>query len=68
MSNKQQMRRNRATVQPFLGVRQKCSAITLEDAFRRRYSGFRRVNGNEVVAGSVMDLRGLHSALWHVRA
>jgi len=50
MNKKQQMRWNRATVQPFLDVRTAVLNDTLEDAFRRRYPGFRPANGNEVVA------------------
>ena len=50
MNKKQQMRWNRATVQPFLDVRTAVLNNTLEDAFRRRYPGFRPANGNEVVA------------------
>jgi len=50
MNKKQQMRWNRATVQPFLDVRTAVLNGTLEDAFRRRYPGFRPANGNEVVA------------------
>jgi hypothetical protein len=44
------MRWNRATVQPFLGVRTAVLKDTLEDAFRRRYPGFRPANEDEVVA------------------
>jgi len=44
MSKKQQMRWNRATVQPFLDVRTAVLNDTLEDAFRMRYSGFRPAN------------------------
>jgi hypothetical protein len=40
MNKKQQMRWNRATVQPFLNVRTAVLNDTLEDAFRRRYPGF----------------------------
>jgi hypothetical protein len=50
MNKKQQMRWNRATVQPFLDVRTAVLNNTLEDAFRRRYPGFRPANGDEVVA------------------
>ena len=50
MNKKQQMRWNRTTVQPFLHVRTAVLNDTLEDAFRRRYPGFRPANGNEVVA------------------
>jgi hypothetical protein len=35
------MRWNRQTVQPFLDVRTAVLNETLEDAFRRRYPGFR---------------------------
>jgi len=44
MSKKQQMRWNRATVQPFLDVRTAVLNDTLEDAFRYRYPGFRPAN------------------------
>ena len=44
MNKKQQMRWNRATVQPFLDVRTAVLNDTLEDAFRRRYRGFRPTN------------------------
>jgi hypothetical protein len=47
MNKKQQMRWNRATVQPFLDVR--TAVLRLEDIFRRRYPGFRRTEGNAVV-------------------
>jgi hypothetical protein len=50
MNKKQQMRRNRATVQPFLQV---CTAVLndmLKDAFRKRYSGFPPANDDEVTA------------------
>src|SRR5215203_3721361 len=50
MNKKQQMRWNRATVQPFLDVRTAVLNGTLEDAFRQRYPGFWPTNGNEVVA------------------
>ena len=40
----QQMRWNRATVQPFLDVRTAVLNDTLEDAFRQRYPGFRPAN------------------------
>jgi hypothetical protein len=49
MNKKQQMRWNRATVQLFLDVRTAVLNDTLEDAFRRRYPGFRPANGDEVV-------------------
>jgi hypothetical protein len=48
MNKKQQMRWNRATVQPFLEVRTAVLNETLEDAFRRRYPGFRPANDDEV--------------------
>ena len=38
------MRWNRAIVQPFLDVRTAMLNDTLEDAFRRRYPGFRPAN------------------------
>ena len=41
MNKAQQMRWNRATVQPFLDVRTAVLNDTLEDAFRQRYPGFR---------------------------
>src|SRR3954453_3729766 len=44
MTKKQQMRWNRATVQPFLDVRTAVLNGTLEDAFRQRYPGFRPAN------------------------
>ncbi len=50
MNKKQQMRWNRATVQPFLDVRTAVLNDTLEDAFCRRYPGFRLANGNEIAA------------------
>jgi hypothetical protein len=50
MNKKQQMRWNRATVQPFLDVRAAMLNDTLEDAFRRRYSGFRPMNDGEATA------------------
>ena len=50
MNKKQQMRWNRATVQPFLHVRTAMLNDTLEDAFRRRYSGFRPANDDDVNA------------------
>jgi len=40
MTKKQQMRWNRATVQPFLGVRTAVLNGTLEDAVRHRHPGF----------------------------
>jgi len=44
MNKKQQMRWNRATVQPFLDVRTAVLNDTLEDAFRSRHPGFRSAN------------------------
>jgi len=44
MNKAQQMRWSRATVQPFLDVRTAVLNDTLEDAFRRRYPGFRPAN------------------------
>src|SRR5271155_1545630 len=50
MNKKQQIRWNRTTVQPFLDVRTAVLNDTLEDAFRRRYPGFRPANGDEAIA------------------
>jgi hypothetical protein len=50
MNKKQQMRWNRATVQPFLDVRTAALNDTLEDAFRHCYPGFRPANDDEAVA------------------
>jgi hypothetical protein len=50
MNKKQQMRWNRATVQPFLDVRTAVLNDTLEDTFRHRYPGFRPENDDEAVA------------------
>jgi hypothetical protein len=47
MNKKQQMRWNRTTVQPFLDVRTAVLNETLEDAFRRRYPGFRSANDDQ---------------------
>ena len=44
MNKAQQMRWNRAAVQPFLDVRTAVLNDTLEDAFRQRYPGFRPAN------------------------
>src|SRR5215218_9154147 len=44
MNKAQQMRWNRATVQPFLDVRTAVLNGTLEHAFRQRYPGFRPAN------------------------
>jgi hypothetical protein len=52
MNKKQQMRWNRATVQPFLGVRTAVLNDTLEDAFRHRYPGFRPANNDEATAAA----------------
>ena len=46
MNKKQQMRWNRTTVQPLLDVRTAVLNDPLEDAFRRRYRGFRAANPN----------------------
>jgi hypothetical protein len=50
MNKKQQMRWNRATVQPFLNVRTAVLNDTLDDAFCRRYPGFRTAHRDEAVA------------------
>ena len=50
MNKKQQMRWNRATVQPFLDVRTAVLNDTLENALRRRYPGFRPTNDDEIIA------------------
>jgi len=47
MNKKQQMRWNRATVQPFLDVRTAVLNDTLEDAFRNRYPGFHPANDDD---------------------
>ena len=52
MNKKQQMRWNRATVQPFLDVRTAVLNDTLGDAFRRRYSGFRSANDEGTTAAA----------------
>src|SRR4051794_25697979 len=52
MSKKQQMRWNRATVQPFLDVRTAVLDGTLEDAFRKRYRGFRPANDEGITAAA----------------
>ena len=49
MNKAQQMRWNRATVQPFLDVRTAVLNDTLEDAFRRRYPGFRPANDDQAL-------------------
>ena len=50
MNKRQQMRWNRATVQPFLDVRTAVLNDTLADAFRHRYPGFHPANDDEAVA------------------
>jgi hypothetical protein len=50
MNKRQQMRWNRATVQPFLDVRAATLNATLEDAFRHRYPGFRPANNDGAIA------------------
>jgi hypothetical protein len=52
MNKKQQMRWNRTTVQPFLDVRTAVLNDTLEDAFRRRYRGFRAANDEGTTAAA----------------
>ena len=52
MNKKQQMRWNRATVQPFLEVRTAVLNDTLEDAFRHCYLGFRPANNDEATAAA----------------
>ena len=52
MNKKQQMRWSRTTLQPFLEVRTAVLKDTLEDAFRRRYPGFRLTNGDEATAAA----------------
>ena len=52
MNKKQQMRWNRTTVQSFLDVRTAVLDSTLEDAFRRRYRGFRPVNDEGTTAAA----------------
>src|SRR3954468_10194553 len=47
MNKAQQMRWNRATVQPFLDVRTAVLNDTLENAFRQRYPGFRPANDDQ---------------------
>jgi hypothetical protein len=49
MNKKQQMRGNRATVQPFLDER--CAVLNgaLENAFRHRYPGFRSANDDRAI-------------------
>ena len=50
MNKAQQMRWNRATMQPFLDLRTAVLNDTLEDAFRRRHPGFRPANGDQPLA------------------
>jgi mevalonate pyrophosphate decarboxylase len=50
MNKKQQMRWNRTTVQPFIDVRTAVLNDTLEDAFRRRFLGFRPGNDDRAIA------------------
>jgi hypothetical protein len=52
MNKKQQMRWNRTTVQPFLDVRTAVLNDILEDAFRRRYRGFRSANDDGTTAAA----------------
>jgi hypothetical protein len=52
MNKKQQMRWNRATVQPFLEVRTAVLNDTLEDALRHCYLGFRPANNDEATAAA----------------
>jgi len=49
MNKAQQMRWNRATVQPFLDVRTAVLNDTLEDAFRWRHPGFRPANDEQAL-------------------
>ena len=49
IAKRQQMRWNRATVQPFLGVRTAVLNDTLEDAFRQRHPGFRPANNDHTL-------------------
>ncbi len=49
MNKAQQMRWNRATVQPFLDVRTAVLNGTLEHAFRQRYPGFRPANDEQAL-------------------
>ncbi|HEY4044977.1 MAG TPA: ISKra4 family transposase [Rhodopila sp.] len=50
MNKKQQMRWNRATVQPFLDVRTAVLNETLEDSFRLCYPGFRSANDDQAMS------------------
>jgi len=49
MAKTQQMRWSKPTVPPFLDVRTAVLNGTLEDAFRRRYAGFRLANDDQVL-------------------
>ena len=49
MNKIQQMRWSRATVQPFLDVRTAVRNAKLEDAFSRRYAGFRPANDDQAL-------------------
>ncbi len=49
MNKKQQMRWNRASVQPFLDARTAVLNNTLEDAFRHRHADFRPANDDQAV-------------------
>jgi hypothetical protein len=49
MNKAQQMRWNRATVQPFLDVRTAVLSDTLEDAFRQRYPRFRPASDDQAL-------------------
>jgi hypothetical protein len=49
MAKKQQMRWNKATMQPLLDVRTVVLNDMLEDAFRQRYPGFRPANDDQVL-------------------
>ncbi len=49
MNKAQQMRWNRATVQPRLEVRTAVLNDTLEDAFRQRSPGFRPANDDQAL-------------------
>src|SRR5215212_7171937 len=52
LNKAQQMRWNRASVQPFLDVRTAVLNDTLEDAFRQRYPGFRPANDDHNAAAA----------------
>jgi hypothetical protein len=52
MNKKQQMRWNRATVQPFVDLRTAVLNDTLENAFRRHCPGFRPADGDEVLSSA----------------